>query len=270
MNLELDRPANGDKSHWQSNPGTRKRSRRKAARWVYGLLLLALVSLASLGGGEVAAYAAAPLPGGCATAQLPLPTSVRIEHQVKRLASPGVRVVLTTKQSGTVVGPHTILTHGHYYPFRDPRYTEEEMAFVLQDENSLMLRLQPMSSIGTPYVDRGTTLLALSDDVTLPAPVALGDPAALRNGDVVFVVYWDDARHQFAILETTVLNTSGWTVAKDPDRVIGPGDSGGGVYNARGELVGNVQSILFEHGYQRLPWFKVAPLPAGVQQYVGD
>jgi hypothetical protein len=268
MNLELDRPAGGNKGLWQGISAASTRSKRRVAWWVHGLLLLALVSLASLGGGEVTACAAAPLPGGCASPQLPRPASVRIEHQTKRLASPGVEVVLTTKQSGTVVGPHTILTHGHYNPFRDPRYTEEEMAFVLQDENTLMLRLQPMSDIGTPYADGDTTLLVLPDEVTLPDPVALGDPAALRNGDVVFVVYWDDARHQFAILETTVLNTSGWTVAKDPDRVIGPGDSGGGVYNARGELVGNVQSILLEGEYQRLPWIKVALLPVGIQQHV--
>jgi hypothetical protein len=266
MQVQLDWQAS-DERH--SIPGTRRRPRRKASRWVYSLLLLALACLTSLFGGKVIACAAPLLPDGCGSPQLPPPTSVRIERRVQWLASPDMRVVVTGEGSGTVVGSHTILTHGHYHPLWGPRDAQQEMVFVIQDGNSSTRHFQLMSDVDTPYVDRGTTLLVLSDDATLPDPVTLGNPAQLRAGDEVSVVYWDDASARSATLVTTVSSTDG-RVARvaDPGQVIGSGDSGSGVYNARGELVGNVWSIELGELGRRVPWFEVALLPAQIEQHI--
>jgi hypothetical protein len=207
----------------------------------------------------------AAAPSGNRLGSSPVSTSVlvRVQHQVIRLEQARRMSIMTAEESGTVVGPHTILTHGHYCPCRDPSYILEAMVLTLQ--GSPASTFVDMSWIATPYLDAGTTLLVLPDWMRLPQAATLGDPAQLRAGDAVTVAYWDEANRRMALLESTITRTDGRTArVRDLGRVVKPGDSGGAVYNARGELVGNVWSIGMSGRGQRLPWLEVALLPAGI------
>jgi hypothetical protein len=197
-----------------------------------------------------------------------LPTAmVHLQHQSMRLGRNGRPRLDMAEGLGTVVRQHTILTHGHYRRFRDPTYVHEAIIVTLQGASTSAS--VDMRWLAVPYADAGTTLLVLPDWMRLPEAVALGDPEQLRPGDAVSVVHWDDARSQFAILETTLSGVrDGVARIIDPEYALGPGDSGGAVYNARGELIGNVWSIGMSGTGQRLPWSEVALLPAGVGQYV--
>jgi hypothetical protein len=195
------------------------------------------------------------------------PALVRLEHQSVRLGPDRRPIPAIAKGSGTVVGPHTILTHGHYRPFGDPAYVHEALVVTLP--GSSLSASVDVNRTATPYVDAGTILLVLPNWMRLPEAVALGDPEGLRAGDAVFVAHWDDVRGRFALLETTVASVKGRVARiEDPGRTLQPGDSGGGVYNVRGELVGNVWSIGMSGTGQRLPWFEAALLPVGAGQYV--
>ena len=191
---------------------------------------------------------------------------VRIEHQIVRKQSDSQGSTMRAEGSGTVVGPHTILTHGHYRLFRDPSYTLEAM--VMTFHRSFASSIQ-MTWIDTPYADAGTSLLVLPDWMRLPEAATLGDPRQLRAGDAVTIAYWDPINGCLATVESTISMTDERTArVKDLGRVIKPGDSGGAVYNARGELIGNVWSIAISTLGRRLPWFEVALLPADIEQYI--
>jgi hypothetical protein len=187
-------------------------------------------------------------------------------EQHAMLTSETIRRYTAELSLGTVVGRHTILTHGHYQPFRDPAYAHEALIVTLQ-ASSISASVD-VSRVAIPYADAGTTLLVLPDWMRLPEAVGLGDPGQLRAGDPLSVVRWDRVRGEAARLETTVSSVNGGVIRiADPDCALRPGDSGGGAYNARGELVGNVWSVGMSTTGQRLPWAEVALLPAGAGQY---
>jgi hypothetical protein len=88
-------------------------------------------------------------------------------------------------------------------------------------------------------------------------------------GDPVSIIYWDRVPQRFAALETKIARIADGTARiADPDRVIGPGDSGSGMYNSKGELVGNVWSVVNNGAGERLPWIEVGLLPAGIAEHV--
>ena len=236
------------------------------------LSALALLLLLATGNGQAwllqSPHALRQAAGPSVDGASPMATSawVRIEQQtIQEQPGPELSMVID-RGSGTVMGPHTILTHGHYSPFRDPSYTLEQMMITFH--RSFAPTVQ-MAWIDTPYADAGTTLLVLPDWVRLPQAAALGDPQQLRAGDAVTIAYWDPINGCLTMLESTISSTDGRTArVQDPGRVIKPGDSGGAVYNARGELIGNVWSIGMSIRGQRLPWLEVALLPAGIEQYI--
>ena len=201
--------------------------------------------------------------------QAPLPYLTRITHRATRPGSADKSILITEEASGTVVGPHTILTHGHYRALRDPDHLEETMVIAIQQMGSLIPYLVDVADIGASFADKGTTLLVLPDRVRLPQAAALGDPGQLKVGDSVSILYWDDANNRFATLETVISRIEGNRARlDDPERVIGPGDSGSGAYNARGELISNVWSIGMQRTGQRLTWIEIALLPADLAQSI--
>jgi S1-C subfamily serine protease len=125
----------------------------------------------------------------------------------------------------------------------------------------------PTTGIAIPYSDQGTTLFVLPPTVGFANTATLGDPTLMQPGDAVGVSYWDDATNQFITLNTTVTNVDGGMARlDDPGAVINPGDSGGGVYNFDGELIGNVWSIVtYADGSLGID---VALLPAGIETLI--
>jgi hypothetical protein len=193
--------------------------------------------------------------------------TVHLQHQSVRLGRDGKPILDLAEGLGTVVGQHIVLTHGHYRPFHDPAYVHEAMIVTLQ--STPISASVDMSWIAVPYGDAGTTLLVLPEWVPLPGAVPWGDPGQLSTGDPVSVMHWDDALGQFALLETTISSVKdGVARIEDPGHVLEPGDSGGAVYNTRGELVGNVWSIGMSGAGRRLPWSEAALLPVGAGKYV--
>jgi hypothetical protein len=192
---------------------------------------------------------------------------VHLQHQSVTLGQDGRPILDLAEGLGTVVGQHTILTHGHYCPFHDPAYVHEAMIVALQ--STRISASVDMSWMAVPYADAGTTLLVLPEWMRLPEAAPLGNPGQLSAGDPVSLMHWDDARRQFALLETTISSVNGGLARiEDPEHALEPGDSGGAVYNVHGELVGNVWSIGISGAGQRLPWSEVALLPAGLGEYV--
>jgi hypothetical protein len=207
--------------------------------------------------------------GSAHRASTPLPYLSRITHRTIQPGSADRSTLVTEEASGTVVGPHTILTHGHCRAFRDPDNLEETMVISIRQMDALIPYLVDVADIGTAYADRGTTLLVLPDRVRLPQAAELGNPRRLEVGDPISIRYWDDANNRFATLETVVLHVAGNRARLlDAQQVIGPGDSGSGAFNAQGQLVGNIWSIGMQYTGQRLPWIEIALLPAGITQYI--
>jgi hypothetical protein len=115
-------------------------------------------------------------------------------------------------------------------------------------------------------IDRGTLLLRLPDTVHLTA-VPVADQAAihrLTTGDWLTVNYWDNATQRLATRDFQLIKTAnGIATLADPDRIINPGDSGGGVF-FKGQLIGNTWSINTDVNGNLLGSFNVALVPAQV------
>jgi hypothetical protein len=191
---------------------------------------------------------------------------VRLQHQSMRLRPDGRPSLDLAEGLGTVVGQHTILTHGHYCPFRNPAYIHE--AIVVTRQDAPVSASLDMSLVDVTYADPGTTLFVLPDWMRLPEAIPLGDPGQLSVGDPISVVYWDDVHGQSALLETRILTVKGSLARlEDQEHALEPGDSGGAAYNVQGELIGNVWSIGMSVAGRRLPWSEIALLPAGVGQH---
>ena len=208
-------------------------------------------------------------PGSAGRLSASLPYLTRITHRAIRPGSANRSTLITEEASGTVIGPHTSRTHGHYRAFRARDNLEETMVIAIRQMGTLIPYLVDVAEIGTSYVDQSTTLLVIPDRVRLPQPATLGDPGQIEVGSSIAIRYWDDVNNRFATLETKVSRIEGNRARlDDPERVIGPGDSGSGAYNGRGELVGNVWSIGMQSTGGRLPWIEIALLPAGVERYI--
>lgn len=191
------------------------------------------------------------LASGCSgpdQTQAVLQSTVIIDHNTETQQQQGNRIIVRQRTPasislGTVVGPQSVLTHGHYAPgdsLQDPSYTAESLTFY-NHEGQLIADI-PAANIAIPMSDNGTTLLVGPNLGVKPA--LMGDPTDLKVGDRVLLVY-KDANGQAAVLRSTVEEMSatqgGIPIAriKDPLNVGEVGDSGGGVFDTRGRLIGN-------------------------------
>jgi hypothetical protein len=95
----------------------------------------------------------------------------------------------------------------------------------------------------------------------------LADKSALNQlstGDWLTVNYWDNARQQLAVKDFRLIKTvNGIATLADPERVINPGDSGGGVF-FDGHLIGNTWSYNADVSGNPLGSFNVALVPQQV------
>jgi hypothetical protein len=163
---------------------------------------------------------------------------------------------------GTVIGPHLILTHNH---FGATLGTQPKETFTIRDSagRSAHVRVADVKRIA---LDRGTLLLQLPDTVNLTA-LPLAEQAAISHlaaGDWLTVNYWDDANQRLAVKAFQLIKTAnGVATLADPDRVINPGDSGGGVF-FNGQLIGNTWSYNADMNGNSLGSFNVALVPAQV------
>lgn len=221
----------------------------------------ALVVAGSMAQAERAGY-----PEDAARPQAALPALVRVEHLTTE-ALPDKTRDRQEECSAVVIAGRRLLTHGHYSSLGDPALLSEVLLLTVSVKGFLTDVRLPMKNVAIAYADAGTTLLAMPGFVPLPKEAArMGDPTLLQPGDPVTIHYWDDAGQRFAALETTITEVTGDTArVADPDKIIGPGDSGDPVFNARGELVGNVWSIVYHYSGVRLPYAQVALLPAAIR-----
>jgi S1-C subfamily serine protease len=219
--------------------------------------------------GSVAQTQRAGHPGDASRATAALPALVRVERLTTEALSDKSRD-RQEEGSAVVIAGRRLLTHGHYCSLGDPALLSEVLLLTVSVKGFLTDVRLPIESVAIAYADTGTALLAMPGFVPLPREAArLGDPTLLQPGDLLTIHYWDDAGQRFAALETTITEVAGGTArVADPDNIIGPGDSGGPVFNARDELVGNVWSIVYHDSGARMPYAQVALLPAAIRDDV--
>jgi hypothetical protein len=159
-----------------------------------------------------------------------------------------------------------ILTHNHYGLALGHRPAD---TFTISDQTGRTWRWRAVDA-QLIVINAGTALIWMPEKLSLPAAAlaSSADLADLKAGHWLSVSYWDEtrsrlARHDFQIVQIK----DGIVRLADPDRIIRPGDSGGGAY-FNGKLVGNVWSINLDSARRPLGSFNVALLPAQVRSYV--
>jgi hypothetical protein len=162
---------------------------------------------------------------------------------------------------GTAIGPNIILTHNH---FAGALGTLPNEVMTFTDTNGKAITI-PVADLVLVPVDKGTMLIYLPTDVALNSAPA-GDPSSvgqLTNGDWLAVDYWDDTANRFAQQNFQIIQVvDGIATVADPQRLINPGDSGGGVY-FDGKVIGNNWSMNAKDG-KSVGTFNVALLPTSV------
>ncbi len=117
-------------------------------------------------------------------------------------------------------------------------------------------------------LDKGTRLLQLPVSIALTA-AALAEPPLINQlapDDWLTVNYWDDANSRLATRAFKFIQMkNGVATLADPEHVINPGDSGGGVY-FEGRLIGNTWSYNADTAGNSLGSFNVALVPAQVTE----
>lgn len=185
--------------------------------------------------------------------------AVRIEHTTT-MQQGAARIVSTTHSLGTAVGPRAILTHNHFVRRPEPG-RGETLTIVECSGKTTRLAVDQLAFVA---VDAGTALIFLPDDVTLTsaAPAAPKAVASVAAGARLQVSYWDDgagrfAQHEFAVLKVQ----NGTATLADPEYLINPGDSGGGVL-LNGAVVADTWAIYTDAQGRPTGKFDVALLPA--------
>ena len=186
---------------------------------------------------------------------------VKIEHTWER--QEGNLIYRTTVPSlGTVVGPNTVLTHNHFGAALGTR-PNETMTFTDSAGKATHVQLADLTLIA---IDAGTMLIRLPDNVTLDS-LPLADSATIDRlavGDRLTVNYWDDVTNRFVQKDFQIIRVENDTATlADPNRLINPGDSGGGAY-FEGKLVGNTWSMHLDQNGNPVGSFNVALLPPQV------
>jgi len=254
-----------------------------AAGWRLGLVaLLVLGAAGSPGTREWANAASTPMP----TLLPPPPTAqprgpepalrdaiwpalARVDHRAVHTPQDGYAEVSHGYGSATVVGPRTLLTHGHYALWRDPSLYDEELVLDLSAGGVLFPVSLDLDACRTPYADRGTMLIVVPRTFPMPPAVPLGRPGRLQEGDPVTIYYWDDAEARFAALQSTLFRIEkDSALLVDPDHVLGPGDSGSPAFDGQGRLIGNLKSVFYDALGPRLPRARIALLPSGIGGWI--
>lgn len=185
---------------------------------------------------------------------------VRIEHTFFEETERGWFQIFA-KSLGTAVGPHLVLTHNHFRRRPEPGLNET-LTFVECSGKVTSLAVERVRFVA---IDPGTALLILPDDVDLAGAVAMGQKP-VAAGALLSVHYWNDAAGAFAQRKFAVIRVGESTVTlADPDRIINPGDSGGGVFQD-GVLVANINAIYIDLERGPIGQFDVALLPAEAQR----
>ncbi len=109
----------------------------------------------------------------------------------------------------------------------------------------------------------GTLLIRLPNTITVTATHLGGQDIVshLTASTWLTVTYWDNAAQRLAAKTFKFIQmANGVATLADPDHVINPGDSGGGVY-FEGRLIGNIWSYNADAAGEPLGSFNVALLP---------
>jgi hypothetical protein len=186
-----------------------------------------------------------PAPSGATLAAVATPAaqiwpaavsaSVRILHTWIEQKG-GVEVLYLDHSLGTAVAPSVILTHNHY--LRPERPESDAYIFTTSTGQAFTV---PASELTVRALNAGVQMIYLPGGVTLTS-ASLGNQAAidrLAEGEWLTVDYWDEARERFAQGNFQIERVEkGAATLSDPQRVVRPGDSGGGIYVA-GRLIGD-------------------------------
>jgi hypothetical protein len=170
-----------------------------------------------------------------------------------------VRVAVETGEyvsAGTAINSNTILTHNHYDKANPPLSAGD-----LITENRPVAYADP---VGPDLEGKPQTQLFTFDEQLFTEPALIASQNTIYSldiGTVLQVVYWDENKREFSILSTTVEKPAdnGRITLNNPNNIINPGDSGGGVYYGN-MLIGNTWSINTSGPAQ----FTVAVLPPTV------
>lgn len=168
---------------------------------------------------------------------------------------------------GTAIGPHTILTHNHFF-WPTGAISKETMTFVNADGQAVTLT--PDAFVLEP-IDGGTLLIHLPNNVTLSS-ASLADPIRVEQlgfGDWLTVHYWDDDARLHTQQDFMILYVNdGVATLFDPERRINSGDSGSGAY-LEGKIAGNVWAIHTTLDGTAIGAFNVALLPTQFPDWLG-
>ena len=229
-------------------------------------LMVFIAIMAVLSTNSVAVAQAVTLPNAISTAvNEPVPFAVKIQHSWKAPLGNAL-YDYSDKSLGTIISPDLILAHNH---FSQPMGRLPAEAFIFEDSigRSVCWRAIDLQLIP---INAGTLLIRLPAPA-FPTSALVSDPAALRGltaSNWLTVDYWDDTAQRIAQRDFQIVQLKDGIVRlADPNLVINPGDSGGGVY-FNGKLVGNTWSINLDSARRAAGSFNVALLPSQVQGYV--
>lgn len=225
------------------------------------LISFALIVLLSVNGNVLAATEEPGTSDAQPVATTPGQATVQIIHT--RVQQKGD--VLVQQQStslGTVIGPHLILTHNHFGAGLGTSPTEK-MTFIDRAGRTVSVRVADLTLI---VAGHGTLLIRLPKTITILA-TRVGDQEIVNQltADVwLTVTYWDNVNQRLATKSFQLIKTAnGIATLADPERVINPGDSGGGVF-FEGRLIGNTWSYNADTKGNALGSFNVALVPQQV------
>lgn len=192
---------------------------------------------------------------------------VKIEYTVTS-RNGNTRTQVTSSSLGTVVAPNVVLTHNHFF-LKPGSGRGDTLTFVECAGKATQL---PVDRLAFVAVDAGTALIYLPSDVSL-ASASVADQktvAGVAAGARLTVKYWDEDSGCFAEKDFRVLKVkNGVATLADPDRVINPGDSGGGAFLGSA-LVANTWSIYTDAQGKAVGLFDVALLPTEVQRLLAE
>lgn len=249
--------------------------------------------------GASLALASTPAPQTISDSATVSSAAVRIVHTWHEQKN-GVTYRHTGASLGTVIGPGVILTHNHFdfhpesragealtfvtvsgkmftLPIAASQLISSECTQILSvlgaeagklaaqyvTANTGCTLPQSANAAAVLAVDAGTQIIRLPANIPL-VPASLGDQAALdrlSGVDWLTVDYWDEARQRLAQGSFRIIRLErGLATLADPQCLIRPGDSGGGVY-FKGRLVGNTWSIYVDAN-RPAGMFNVALLPS--------
>jgi hypothetical protein len=194
-----------------------------------------------------------------------MPATVKIARTWQSIDGPALYDV-TAVSLGTFIAPNIILTHNHF-GITLGNQSPGMLAITDKANHSWRWRATDAQSI---VINSGISLIRLPISLLVPAaPLADDtDRRRLTIGSWLTVNYWDDKTQRLAQRDFQIIQIEdGIARLADPDLVINPGDSGGGVY-FNGKLVGNTWSINLDSAGHATGSFNVALLPSQVRSYV--